>query len=311
MKQIYKYLFIALLVWFKSSTCFSQTKTNIDSSTIAFVSDTQAPLFIESLIRKTNHNTKATELIFNHIIGKRPSCVFILGDVVSLGCSTKKWKRMDEYLITCRQNNIPVYAALGNHELMCHAKKGAAKFQSRFPTHSPIGYVTIVDSVAVMLLNSNFNKMKKLEIEKQDKWYTNTIEQLNINAAIKFIVVACHHSPFTNSSVVAPSKLVQLKFLPLFFASNKCVLFLSGHSHNFERFNIQEKNFLVIGGGGGIHQPLRTGKKLFAHVAATYKPMFHYLTLNRNNNSLQIVSHQLKNDFSGFKEGLNFTIKNN
>lgn len=309
MKQFCIYLFL-IIACINCFTCFSQQHNNADFSTISFISDTQAPLFIERIIRKTNHNEKATELIYKDIIARQPSSIFILGDVVSLGYSTKKWKHIDEYLTTCKQHNIPVYAALGNHELMWHAKKGEKQFQTRFPTHSPTGYVTIVDSVAVVLVNSNFGKMKNTAVEQQDKWYAETIRQLNNEAAIKLIIVGCHHSPFTNSKVVKPNKLVQQKILPLFYSTKKCALFLSGHSHNFEHFIVQGKNFLVIGGGGGVHQPLLK-QNTTLDLASSYKPMFHYLALKRTNNVLQVSSQQLKSDFSGFEEGLFFTVNSN
>jgi len=275
--------------------------------TIAFTSDTQAPLFIEKIIRKTNHNEKATEMIFKDVISIHPACLFILGDVVSLGYSDAKWKKMDTYLKWCADDSIPVYALLGNHELMCNANKGKRKFQARFPMHNETGYSEVIDSVAVILLNSNFSKMKDNDIIKQDKWYSSTLKQMDNDPAIKFIIVSCHHSPYSNSKVVGPSLPVQQKFVPGFISSKKCVLFFSGHSHNFERFKVQGKYFLVIGGGGGPHQPLYK-KELTHDLSHDYKPMFHYLEVKRQRDSLQITSRELKSDFSGFDDGLKFSV---
>jgi hypothetical protein len=42
-------------------------------------------------------------------------------------------------------------------------------FQQRFPNHNRTGFVEIVDSVAVVLLNSNFNTLSKAEDEAQVK----------------------------------------------------------------------------------------------------------------------------------------------
>ena len=296
------------ILWMSAVGSSAPILAQEQSHTITFASDTQEPLLVEKVIRKTDHNQKATKLIFQDIVTAQPSSLFILGDVVSLGCQDSKWKRMDEYLGWCRQRNIPVYAVLGNHELMLNAKKGAAKFQDRFPMHSSTGYVEKVDSVAVVLLNSNFGKMTELEIEKQDNWYRHTMNELDHNAAIKFVIVGCHHSPFTNSRVVEPSLKVQQRFVPAFINSKKGILFLSGHSHNFEHFNIQGKNFLVIGGGGGPHQPIRSGKGVMHDIDSSYKPMFHYLQIKRYRDSLQVVSRQLKTDFSGFIDGSTFYI---
>jgi len=248
-------------------------------------------------------------MIFEDVNVIHPSALFILGDVVSLGKSNSAWKNMDIYIKRTVQDSIPVYATLGNHEVMFNAKKGTKKFMARFPMYNPAGYTEIVDSIAVVLLNSNFSKMSDLEIVNQDAWYKNKLAALDNDPAIKFIIVGCHHSPYTNSRIVKPSTLVQRNFVPLFIKSKKCALFISGHSHNFERFKVQGKYFLVIGGGGGLHQPLNANNEVMHDLSADYKPAFHYLEVRRDGDELKIVSRQLKTDFSGFKDGLKFEIK--
>jgi hypothetical protein len=275
---------------------------------IAFASDTQQPMWVEKLWLKSNHNQKATEMIFKDVDKVHPSGFFILGDVVSLGYKNKAWTAIDTYLKQCTQDSIPVYATLGNHEVMFNTKKGTANFRSRFPMYNPAGYTEIIDSVAVVLLNSNFSKMTTAEILAQDNWYKNIIKKFDKDDAIKFIIVGCHHSPYTNSKIVKPSMEVRQNFVPAFINSKKCVLFLSGHSHNFERFNMQGKSFLVIGGGGGLHQPLYSSE-VTHDLSADYKPMFHYLVVRRFGDTLQVVSRQLKPDFSGFDNKLAFSVR--
>ncbi|MGZ3819463.1 MAG: metallophosphoesterase family protein [Mucilaginibacter sp.] len=299
MKSPAVYLFI---LWI-SIPCYSTlVHAQTNPPVIDFTSDTQGPLFAERVIHKLNHNEQATALIFNDIHARHPAGLFILGDVVSLGFEDQKWKKVDAYLKLLKHDSIPVYAALGNHELMINSTGGQKKFQSRFPMHSPSGYVETIDSVAVILLNSNFKKMKAVAIKKQDTWYKNTLRQLDSDASVKFIVVGCHHSPFTNSRAVKPSVAVQQKFVAPFLNSKKCALFLSGHSHNFEQFKVDGKQFLVIGGGGGIRQPLNTGAPRTTDLSANYKPMFHYLEVTRIHDSLQVSSRQLNADFSGFSD---------
>ncbi|HZX59381.1 MAG TPA: metallophosphoesterase [Mucilaginibacter sp.] len=274
---------------------------------IAFASDTQQPMPGETIIRKANHNQKATEMIFKDVDKIHPSGFFILGDLVSFGYKNKTWAAVDTYIRQCTKDSIPVYATLGNHEVMLNTKKGTENFRSRFPMYNPVGYMEIVDSVAVILLNSNFSKMTTAEILAQDNWYSHTVKKLDNDPAVRFIIVGCHHPPYTNSKVVKPSIDVRQNFVLVFINSKKCILFLSGHSHNFERFNMQGKCFLVIGGGGGLHQPLKT-KEVTKDIAAGYKPMFHYLLIRRFQDSLQIVSKRLKSDFSGFDNGLAFSV---
>ncbi|WP_428331396.1 metallophosphoesterase family protein [Mucilaginibacter sp.] len=288
---------------FAGCAVFAQDKSPV----IAFTSDTQEPMWIEELLLKSNQNQKATAMIFKDVLATHPAALFILGDVVSMGYKNKKWTKIDAYIKQLTQKHISVYATLGNHELMFNAAKGEQNFQTRFPMHNHAGYLETVDSVAVVLLNSNFSKMSDSIIVKQDKWYLATINKLNHDPAIKFIIVGCHHSPFTNSSIVSPNLTVRQKFVPAFISSKKCVLFLSGHSHNFEQFNIQGKSFLVIGGGGGLHQPLYA-TEVSHDIAAKYKPMFHYLQVQRDHDSLNVTSRELAKDFSGFKNGLSFKV---
>ena len=96
------------------------------------------------------------------------------------------------------------------------------------------------------------------------------------------------------------SKAVQQKFVSLFMRSKKTSLFLSGHSHNFEHFKKNGKDFLVIGGGGGLHQPLYPGTDDLADIAPEYKPMFHYLTVRRLPGHVLVTSYRLNDDFKDF-----------
>ena len=277
-----------------------------DTTLIAFASDTQAPMWVETLWLKAHDNRNATKKIFNQIGALQPGSLYLLGDVVNLGYSNRQWKPIDAYLQTLRSQGIEISAVLGNHELMGRPKKGEQKFQARFPNHVRTGYVQIKDSVAIVLLNSNFKKLNKKEDEQQTNWYQATLESLDANPAIQFIITACHHSPFTNSKIVGSSKDVQQRFVPAFLASKKSRLFLSGHCHGFEHYQIEGKDFMVIGGGGGLHQPLRQGKDCLPDLATVYKPLFHFLTVKRKGGQLQVSSLQLENE--GFKEGLALTI---
>ena len=275
------------------------------SSEIAFVSDTQAPLWIENVFLKANQNQHATQLIFEDVASTKPRALFILGDVVSLGYHDKKWKNVDLYIEACRKNGIEVHGLMGNHDVMGRPRRGELNFQKRFPDHVRTGYVSIIDSVGVVLLNSNFSKLSATAISLQQTWYQVALKSLDQDAGVKFVIVTCHHAPYSNSKLVGSSKLVQDHFVPGFMQSRKGLLFITGHSHAFEHFKKSGKDFLVIGGGGGLHQPL--GVRL-EDTATNYKPMFHYLTVTRTANHLAIMSHLLKSDFSGFEKSYHFTV---
>lgn len=283
--------------------------TTLVRKEIVFASDTQAPMWVETLLLKSNNNRVATKDIFADILTRDPAALYLLGDVVSMGSSNRQWKPMDAYLRRLLSKGIKVNAALGNHEVLGQRNKGQRKFQQRFPKHVKTGYVDTTDSVAVILLNSNFRSLSAVEDAAQIEWYKRTLEKLDADSSIRFIITGCHHSPYTNSRIVGSSIGVREKFVPLFLKSQKSRLFLSGHSHNFEHFKQQGKDFFVIGGGGGLHQPLKQGEGLLDDLSADYKPLFHYLSVKREADELHVTSIRLKPDFSGFEKGQTFTIK--
>ena len=278
---------------------------------ILFLSDTQAPMWVERLVLRTHQNTKATTTIFNEIVRLKPAVLYWLGDIVSLGYRTNKWRVIDQFLANCTTIGTAVYAIMGNHDVMGRPRKGAKNFQQRFPEHSPTGYVKITDGIAVVMLNSNFSILSIADLVKQQTWYEKALTDLDADPAVKVVIVTCHHAPYSNSKLVGSSKLVQQRFVPCYLKSQKARLFITGHSHAFERYEFSGKTFLVIGGGGGLRQPLNTSPTRLPDLATSYKPLFHYLSVRREGEGLALTSYCLKNDFSGFSEGYRFAIPAN
>jgi len=287
----------------------SQAIKSLPKNELDFVSDTQQPMTVEKIKLHANHNTLATSMIFTDILKDNPDAVYLLGDVVAVGSKNHKWKKVDSFIDSCKNKEIGVHALLGNHDVMFSRKKGEKNFQKRFPDNVDIGYVSITDSIAIVMLNSNFKKLSGSEIDKEVNWYKSTLAALDSNTAIKAIIVSCHHAPYTNSTIVGCSKSVQQYFVPAYIQTKKCRLFITGHAHAFEHFEMQGKNFLVIGGGGGLHQPLNTSDKHIRDMAFNYKPMFHYLSIKIYTDKLLLTSHFIKENFSGFENGYSFEIK--
>ena len=277
--------------------------------TLAFASDTQAPMLVETILLKPHKNRKATELLFADVLVQQPTVFFLLGDVVNLGYSDRQWRPIDRYLQVLREAKVPVHAILGNHEVMGRPLEGQRKFQERFPDHERTGYLKRFDTTGVVLLNSNFRALSRSEDEQQVAWLQKTLTELDEDGDVHAVIVCCHHSPFTNSRIVKPSKEVEEKFVPLYLNSRKARLFLSGHCHAFEHYKVKGKDFLVIGGGGGLRQPLRQGLGTLADLSPEYKPMFHYIIVTPMGENLMVTSYHIKKDFSGFEEGVRLDIK--
>jgi 3',5'-cyclic AMP phosphodiesterase CpdA len=282
---------------------FSPTAAPADSlraHEVVFVSDTQAPLWVETLALQEDHNREATARLLQDIGTLKPASVFMLGDVVNLGFDESEWRFMGTLIDRLRSEGIPVHAILGNHDVMFDAAAGEAEFQQRFPSHRRTGYVRIVDSLAVVLLNSNFGTMDDVALDSQQQWYEQTMTDLARDPGIVAIVVTCHHSPFSNSILVGSSVQSQERFVTRFLAEPKARLFMSGHAHTFEHFRREGKDFLTIGGGGGLQHPLYTGsEQKHADLSPTHvKPKFHYTVVRRSGQHLEVTVRRLEADKS-------------
>jgi 3',5'-cyclic AMP phosphodiesterase CpdA len=268
---------------------------------IIVVSDTQSPLWIEELFLTSNNNEEARKHLFDNILHSRPDAVFHLGDLVDLGYSDDSWQAIDSLTSQLLNFQIPFCPTLGNHELLIFPETGEQNFTSRFPFYSKTGYMKQIGPIKFILLNSNFSDLSDEEIIKQQKWFEKQLAYCDTDSSVKAIIVGCHHPPFTNSKIVNPDEDVQQYFLPAFIRSKKSVLFLSGHSHSFEHFNRSGKDFLTIGGGGGLQHPLYPKKEsLFKDLIKTKisNRNFHYLQLSIFKTGFNVKVQMLSPDFS-------------
>ena len=286
----------------------AQDSPSCNAPVLLFASDTQEPMRVEELYLRPNRNREATRALFKDMLDQDPTELFLLGDVVNLGYRQKRWTFIDSALALARDRGFNVHALLGNHEVMGLKRKGERRFQQRFPEHVRTGYVVHRDSIAVILLNSNFGKMSKAAIAQQDAWYGAALATANEDPAVRAIIVCCHHSPYSDSKLVGSSPLVQTHFVTPFVKTAKGVAFISGHAHLFQHFQVQGKDFFVIGGGGGLHHPLKKRTDVQACLEPGYDPMYHYLTAQLSGEELILVSRSITDSFDGFEDGCNFSI---
>jgi 3',5'-cyclic AMP phosphodiesterase CpdA len=272
--------------------------------TILLLGDTQAPLFWETLILPRNRNEEARQKIMELILSEPdPAAVIHLGDLVALGSEEEGWKPIDDFLARLRARKIPVYGAMGNHEYMFSAVQGTAAFRKRFPEFPQSWYSFRILPLAFIVLNSNIDELTGKEWADQQKFYGDQLAALETDPEVKGIVVCAHHPPYTNNKIISRSVEVDRDFVPLFLKSRKARLFLSGHSHAAEHFVKEGKNFLVLGGGGGLLHPLRIGaeSRYEDHFPLrTERRWFHYLRLQANGDGWTATYRMLRQDLGSW-----------
>ncbi len=274
-----------------------------DPQRIFFISDFQAPMRVEKIFFKPYRNEEARDSLFADILRQRPGNLFLLGDMTSKGSKIAAWTPLDTFLQGLKKTHTSVYAIPGNHEYMGQ-KAGMDIFRKRFNAEWLNGYLVTVDSISLIMLNSNFIRMGKIEVSRQLSWYKSVMDSLDNEPSIKVIVVCIHHAPYSNSKVVGSSKPVQDLIVPAFEKSKKSKLFISGHSHNLEYFsNGAGKHFLVIGGGGGMAQPLfPVNQRIYPDLLSQdAKPLYFYLVIENDGNHLKLIAKGFKRDFSFFE----------
>lgn len=203
------------------------------------------------------NNTGIRRQIFNQIAVENPDFLIHLGDLVYSGISVHSWHRFFRDFSVVQDRNIALFPVLGNHEYFGHNAIALDKFFAHFPDLNKAQWYHIrYDSLSLILLNSNFDQLSNNEISDQNSWYEKILLQMDQDPAIKYVIVICHHPPFTNSTTVHDDEKVKQFFIPFFAASSKALVFFSGHAHSFEHFTIENKHFIVSGGGGAPRHTL-------------------------------------------------------
>ena len=197
-------------------------------------------------------NDKERKLIIDEITGREPAFVIHLGDLTTRGSSNKHWDQFDDFHKELRDKKIPYFPILGNHELYGNDKKGLKNYFGHFPHLEHRRWYSFTwKNIGFVFVDSNFSALTKEQIEQQARWYSREIERFDKDEGVDYLIVCCHEPPFTNSRVVSPNEKVKVYFADPFLRFQKTRLFFSGHSHSYERFQIEGKHFIVSGGGGG------------------------------------------------------------
>jgi hypothetical protein len=275
--------------------CITDASFAQHNEVILFISDTQQPMLIETIRLKTQENERMTQRLFSMMAKETTAAaLFHLGDITSMGMMNSYWKSFDTLRTMLP---FPVHAAFGNHEYFFVPAWGKEQMLKRFPSLEPSWYLKRFGAAAVIVLNSNFDRLSEEEKEQQERWYKQTLASLEKDSTVTSVIVACHHSPLTNSSIVSPNEDVQRSFVRPFVQSKKGSAFISGHAHTREHFRMEGKDLFVIGGGGGLQQPLKdTSDAEWIGEKIVQRQFFHYVRCEMRNDALLFQIVMLKED---------------
>lgn len=229
--------------------------------------------------------------LVKQIVVAKPDALILLGDLVWSGESREEWMYFDLVMRPVFRARIPTYPLYGNHEYFGDDDVAFQNLTSRFPVAKSHWYTMVADSIAFVMLNTNFDEFSRDTAVKQLRWFKTRMRVFATDPSIRCIVVCGHHPPLTNSAIVQDEHILQTYFVPIFQKSTKARLWLSGHSHAYEHFRTGDKHFVVAGGGGGprhflyVDEPSRTHQDLY--VGKAIRP-FHYVSIQRAGSDLVV-----------------------
>lgn len=272
---------------------------------LLFVGDVQRTSWMESVFLGRKQNDKERESIL-HRLGQeiqtaQYTTMVMLGDQVCYGEDHTDWNYFDAIMTpvynAAKHTRTPLFALPGNHDygMLRKTSRNLSQLFQRFPeTRKNFPAVLRAGSAVIVLLDSNFDELPQNVIQQQYSDYQKLLALYDADPAVRSVIVAAHHPPYSNS-MMGRHNLLEQTFAQPFMNARKTTLFLSGHVHSYERFEFQtaqgNKTFVVSGGGGGPRRSVRTDDKRpypnDQFCEGTIRP-FHYISVSINESELQI-----------------------
>jgi Icc-related predicted phosphoesterase len=245
-------------------------------------------------------NPAARHALVAAIDKERPAFISIGGDVVYNGESPKDWEVWDTETAAWKQSKIPIYPALGNHDLKGNEATALANYFARFPDIKQSRFYSVkLGKSFLVVLDSALDETSGA----QGDWLR---EQLNkASPETEFVFLVFHHPPYTSSSdekifggghsargtEKALAQVLEERQKHL----HARIIVFNGHVHNYERYEHSGVTYFVTGGGGAHAYPVpRTSEDLYQDNGINY----HYLLVDVNPERALITMHKLE-----FKDG--------
>jgi len=230
------------------------------------------------------------------IAGENPAFISIGGDIVLDGDNSKDWQVWDSETSLWRERKIPVYPAIGNHELHGNLDSALANYFQRFPDLlANRFYSTRVANSLMLVLDSNLDELSG----PQGAWLAAQLDHLP--ADVDFVFFVFHHPPYTSSSdekiyggghSARPAEQALAKMLEDRQQRTRArFVVFSGHVHNYERHEHGGVTYFVTG-GGGAHPYLipRAPDDPYKDMGINY----HYLLVEVDHTAAKITMHKVE-----------------
>jgi Icc-related predicted phosphoesterase len=240
-------------------------------------------------------NPPVRQALVQAIAQTDPAFISFTGDIVYNGYDKDDWKVWDSETAVWREKKIPVYPALGNHDLHGSEKIALANYFERFhDLNNSVYYSVRAANTLMLILDSSLDETSG----PQGQWLVQKLDHLA--GDVDFVFLVLHHPPYTSSSDAktfggghssrSPERELA-KFLEMRQQNLRArIVVFSGHVHNYERHEHGGVTYFVTGGAGAHAYPIeRANDDPFQSKEVNY----HYLQVEVDRGSLKITMHRL------------------
>jgi len=298
----------AVVVLFATATLLALTcctkKSSAQASPVDLKLDVKAPLRFVAYGDTRFHDPKDFEAanppvrvaLVQAIAGVNPAFICFTGDIVYNGFDLNDWKVWDSETSVWRDKKIPVYPALGNHDLHGDEKVALGNYFQRFPDLKNSRYYSVrAANALVLVLDSALEESGG----PQGQWLADKLD--HVPADVDFVFLMFHHPPYTSSSDAkalggghsargteqALAKTLEQRQANARFR----IVVFSGHVHNYERHEHGGVTYFVSGGGAAHAYPIeRAPSDPFQSKEINY----HYLLVEVDHQQAKITMNRVE-----------------
>ena len=240
-------------------------------------------------------NPPARQALVQAIAETNPAFISLTGDIVYNGYDKDDWKVWDSETSVWRTKKIPVYPALGNHDLHGDEKIALGNYFERFPDlKNSVYYSVRAANIFLLVLDSSIDE----SAGPQGQWLTRKLD--HVPGDVDFVFIVFHHPPYTSSSEAknfggghsarSPEQNLAKMLEGRQQNLRARIVVFSGHVHNYERHEHGGVTYFVTGGAGAHAYPIeRAPDDPFQSKEVNY----HYLQVEVDRNRLKITMHRL------------------
>jgi len=225
-----------------------------------------------------------------------PAFVCFTGDIVYNGDDANDWKTWDSETSIWRDKNIPVYPALGNHDLHGDLNLALGNYFQRFPQLKNSRFYSVrAANTLTLVLDSALDETSG----PQGQWLAAKLD--SIPSDVDFVFLMFHHPPYTSSSddkkyggghSARATEQNLAKILEDRQAHTRArFIVFSGHVHNYERHEHGGVTYFVSGGGAAHAYPIeRAPDDPFQSKQINY----HYLLVEVDHQQLKVTMNRVE-----------------